>query len=141
MDPNQKQPKTTVAAIISKLQGEKEYVLITKRRINPYINKWCLPGGHINRYETAKDAIIREVREETGLEYNPKFYNYFDEIIPKQNIHAVVLVFTGVSEGTPAKDNAEISDAKYILLDDLSNYDFAFQHREILTHYRANKKG
>ncbi len=140
MDLNQKQPKTTVAAIISKLKGEKEYVLITKRRVNPYINKWCLPGGHINKYETAEDAIIREVREETGLDYNPKFYNYFDEIIPEQNLHAVVLVFTGVSEGTPAKDNAEISDAEWILPDDALNYDFAFQHDKILKHYAANKK-
>ena len=139
MDLNQKQPKTTVAAIISKLQGDKEYVLITRRRINPYINKWCLPGGHINKYETAEDAIIREVREETGLDYKPEFYGYFDEIIPEEDIHAVVLVFKGVSGGTPVRDNSEISDAKWILLDDTLDYDLAFRHREVLRHYKEGK--
>ena len=140
MDLNQKQPKTTVAAIMSKLQGEKEYVLITRRRINPYINKCCLPGGHINKYETAEDAIIREVREETGLDFLPHFYNYFDEILPDENIHAVVLVFAGASDGTLSRDNAEVSDAKWILLNDAVNYDLAFHHGEILKQYKAGNK-
>ena len=140
MDLNQKQPKTTVAAIISRLQGNKEYILITKRRINPYLDKWCLPGGHIDKYETAEDAIIREVREETGLDYLPQFYNYFDEIIPDENIHAVVLVFTGVSKGALVKENVEIRDAKWILLNDALNYDLAFHHGEILKQYKARNK-
>jgi 8-oxo-dGTP diphosphatase len=139
MDLNKIQPKTTVTAIISRLQGDDEYILITKRKINPYLNKWCLPGGHINKYETAKNAVIREVREETGLDYKPKFYNYFDEIVPDENIHAVVLVFTGISGGTLIRVNAEVSDAKWIHLNDTLNYDFAFQHNEILKHYMANK--
>ena len=140
MGSSQRQPETTVAAIISRLQGDDEYILITKRRINPYLNKWCLPGGHINRYETAENAVIREVREETGLDYQPKFYNYFDEIIPDKNVHAVVLVFIGVSEGVLVRDNDEVSDAKWILLIDILNYDFAFQHGEILKHYKGSSK-
>lgn len=140
MDLSNKQPKTTVAAIISRFIGEKEYILITKRNINPYINKWCLPGGHINKYETAQDAVIREVREETGLKYIPKFFNYFDEIIPGEHIHAVVLVFSGTSEGTPVKSNAEVCDAKWILFDEALNYDLAFKHVEILANYKAANK-
>jgi len=139
MDSYHNQPKTTVAAIISEFKEGNEYILLTKRKIEPYINKWCLPGGHINNYESAKNAVIREVREETGLDYQPLFYNYFDEIIPDQNIHAVVLAFTGTSGGSLVRDNSEISDAKWTLLDDALNYEFAFQHNEILKHYRANK--
>jgi len=139
MDLNQIQPKTTVAAIISEFKAGNEYILLTKRKVEPYINKWCLPGGHINKYESANNAVIREVREETGLDYLPVFYNYFDEIIPDQNIHAVVLVFTGISDGALVKNNAEVSDAKWVLLDDSLNYAFAFQHDEILKHYKANK--
>jgi hypothetical protein len=37
MDLNQIQPKTTVAAIISGLQGDDEYILITKRRISQIV--------------------------------------------------------------------------------------------------------
>jgi len=140
MDIIQKHPKTTVAAIISEFKGDNEYILLTKRRVDPYMNKWCLPGGHINRNELAKNAVLREVKEETGLDYLPKFYNYFDEIIPDENIHAIVLAFTGVSNGTLDSDNNEVSEAKWILLDDALNYDFAFQHGEILKQYKAGNK-
>jgi hypothetical protein len=34
MDLNQIQPKTTVAVIISRLQGDDEYIVITKHRIS-----------------------------------------------------------------------------------------------------------
>ena len=30
--------------------------------------KWTVPGGHIELGETAHDAIIREVKEETNLD-------------------------------------------------------------------------
>jgi 8-oxo-dGTP diphosphatase len=138
-DSSCKQPNTTVAAIISEFKEGNEYILLTKRKVDPYINKWCLPGGHINKYESAENAVIREVKEETGLDFQLQFYNYFDEIIPGENIHAVVLVFTVISGGTLVRDNSEVSDAKWIFLDDALNYEFAFQHDEILKHYKANK--
>ncbi|MBN2524502.1 MAG: NUDIX hydrolase [Bacteroidales bacterium] len=140
MDSYHKQPKTTVAATISEFKEDNEYILLTKRKVEPYISKWCLPGGHINKYELAENAVIREVKEETGLDFHPKFYNYFDEIVPGENIHAVVLVFTGVPGGALVKDNEEVSDAKWILLEDALNYDFAFQNEDILKRYKANKK-
>ena len=140
MDLYHKLPKTTVAAIISEIKEGNEYILLTKRKVEPYINKWCLPGGHIDKYESAKNAVIREVKEETGLDFHPKFHNYFDEIIPDKDIHAVVLVFTGISGGILVKDNSEVSDAKWVLLDDALNYEFAFQHDDILKHYKVNKK-
>lgn len=38
------------------------------------LDKWLFPGGHIDPNETPDEAIIREVREETGL--NLKLVNF-----------------------------------------------------------------
>ncbi len=38
------------------------------------LEKWLFPGGHIELNETPNEAIIREVKEETGLDL--KFLNY-----------------------------------------------------------------
>jgi 8-oxo-dGTP diphosphatase len=137
MKSNHQSPITTVGAIISKFKNDKEYILLTQRKVPPYKGKWCLPGGHIEKNETAVEAVRREVREETGLDYFPQFFNYFDEIIPEEHIHAVPLIFTGRANGTLMKENDEVNDAVWILLEDAVNYDMAFNHKDIIEHYRV----
>lgn len=46
------------------LINDKNEVLLEKRRDN---GLYCLPGGSIDLYETVKEGLIREVKEETGL--------------------------------------------------------------------------
>ncbi len=50
------------AAFIQDQQGA---VLLTRRADN---GRWCLPGGHIDPGESAAEACVREVLEETGLQ-------------------------------------------------------------------------
>jgi len=50
------------AAVIFDETGEK--VLLTRRADN---SEWCLPGGGMDAGESAEEACIREVWEETGL--------------------------------------------------------------------------
>jgi ADP-ribose pyrophosphatase YjhB (NUDIX family) len=138
MKSNHQSPVTTVGSIISKYHDDKEYILLTQRKVSPYNAKWCLPGGHIEQNETAVEAVIREVREETGLDFFPVFFNYFDEIIPEQHIHAVPLIFTGVSSGILIKNNDEVNDAVWVLIEDVVNYDMAFHHKNIIEYYLTN---
>lgn len=43
------------------------HVLLVKRKFAPGKGLWALPGGFINQSETARNASVRELREETGL--------------------------------------------------------------------------
>ena len=56
-------PEATVGALIVNAKGE---VLLV--RSNKWGTKYTVPGGHIELGERAEDAIVREVKEETGLD-------------------------------------------------------------------------
>lgn len=50
------------------IQGEQ--ILLVKRGQKSYleIGKWALPGGYLEMDETGEQAILREVKEETGYD-------------------------------------------------------------------------
>ncbi|XP_071477449.1 nucleoside diphosphate-linked moiety X motif 17-like [Diadema antillarum] len=50
------------------------YLLLTRRasHLRTFPNVWVPPGGHIELGETLIEAGLRELKEETGLQVNPK---------------------------------------------------------------------
>jgi 8-oxo-dGTP diphosphatase len=42
-------------------------LLLIRRRRSPSRGRWSLPGGRVESGETAQQALVREVAEETGL--------------------------------------------------------------------------
>src|SRR5690349_16640300 len=121
-------PETTVAAIITATIDGHEHILLTRRAGNPFKGQWCLPGGHIEPYEPARDAVIREVKEETGLDFAATFFRYFDEIIPERDIHAVVLAFTGAGMGELRAEPDEVTEIGWFALDAARSLPLAFRH-------------
>jgi len=43
-------------------------VLLIKRKYSPNEGRWALPGGLVELGERVQDAVVREIKEETGLE-------------------------------------------------------------------------
>ena len=115
-------------------------ILLTKRNVPPFENHWCLPGGHIEKGETVKQAMKREVKEETGLDFSPKFVGYWDEIIPSIEWHAVVLVFEGSFRGKIIPQKSEVKEIKWFSEKEIKNLSLAFFHKEILEKYFYAKK-
>ena len=56
-----------VGAVIFK----NDQLLLVKRRFEPEAQFWSLPGGLVEWGETVEEAIIRETREECGIEIGP----------------------------------------------------------------------
>jgi len=46
-------------------------VLCTRRDVDPYRDRWALPGGHMEVDETPAAAAARELREEVGVRADP----------------------------------------------------------------------
>jgi DNA polymerase len=55
----------TAAAII---EFPNDKILLIKRGTQVFHGYWALPGGKVEAGETVEDAVIREIKEETGLE-------------------------------------------------------------------------
>jgi nucleoside triphosphatase len=62
----QEYPEPTVGALIIDAQGK--ILLVKSHKWKGYLS---VPGGHVEFGETLEEAIVREVREETGLRVSP----------------------------------------------------------------------
>lgn len=132
-------PEATVGAILLRQNANHPEVLLTRRGYPPYKDHWCMPGGHIDPNETARQAIIREVKEEVGLDFTPRFFSYFDEIILDHKIHAVVLVFEGVYIGEVNAQPGEVLETGWFPFMQALELPLAFQHYRILSHYLQSR--
>ncbi len=92
-------------------------VLIVRRRMPPGI--YTLPGGVVETGETLAQAVVREVREETGLDIAPLALAGHREMIAHDESgrvlrHFVILSFAARwLAGEPVPNLAEISEATW----------------------------
>jgi mutator protein MutT len=57
-------------------------LLLVRRAHPPLQGQWSLPGGLVETGETTRQAVVREVLEETGLEVEPiKLVEVFERIL------------------------------------------------------------
>jgi 8-oxo-dGTP diphosphatase len=132
-------PTVSVAAIITRVEAGTLQILLTKRADNlqNFPGAWVIPGGHVEQYEPREQAIIREVKEETGLNFQPTLFGTYDEIFKERGIHAVVTVYAGPADGVLVADEYEVSEIGWYSLDAALNSDleFGFEHRKIITDF------
>jgi len=112
---------------------KREKVLLTRRTDN---GRWCLPGGAMEAGESAAEACIREVWEETGLQVNVKrlvgVYSNPDQLViyPDGNkVFMVVLSFEAeILNGELGLSN-ETTDYGYFSLNEMETMPMHGEHK------------
>jgi len=127
-------PYLAVRAIITDESGR---VLILKRAKTKHGNgEWCLPGGNIEYGQTAGEAMVREIKQETALNCTDVLFLFYLENLPSEesDLHYVNLVFECSAEGN-VQLNHESSDFAWIDPGEIHNYSIAFKNEVILKKY------
>ena len=77
----------------------------------------------------------REVKEETGLNFKPVFFKYYDEIVPKRKWHAVALIFIGSPIGKIKINKKEVKEFKWFTEKEIKKIKTAFTNKKVLEDY------
>lgn len=86
-----------------------------------YVPGWHLPGGGIERGETALEALAKEMREEGNLVFGtpPRLVHvYFNRQTSKRD-HVLLYRCEGVTQSAPRLKDREIVEAGFFALDAL----------------------
>lgn len=118
-----RRPIVGVGAIV--VQGDR--VLLVERGRQPLKGTWSLPGGVVEVGEHLKDAIRREVREETGIEVEPlRLVEVFERIMPDESgrteYHYVLIDYLCSVTGGELKAQSDARQARWVPRAELASY-------------------
>ncbi len=103
--------RDAAGCVIRDAQGR---LLLVHQAYGP--KKWTLPGGVVEDGESAWAAVVREVREELGIEVRPTLRGLYH----LAHRDAYVFIFTGeLVAGAPHPDGSEIAECGYFPPDGL----------------------
>ncbi len=133
-------PEPTVGALIFNPKGK-----IFLMKSYKWRDKYVMPGGHIELGETLKQALKREIKEETGLDiYDIEFICYQEFIFDKtfwKKKHFVFFDFACKTKSTKVKLSSEGQEHLWVSLKKALKLPIELYTRQAIKEYikkRAN---
>ncbi len=135
-------PHVAVGVVL--LEGDG--VLLIQRARNPGAGRWTVPGGGVDVGENLHAAALRELREETGLEATlGPIVEVCERIVAdeagKTLYHNVIIDFLGTAPNGQLRAGDDACDARWVPIDELSNYETTDGLGPVIERARALREG
>lgn len=122
--------KVAAAAVVAR----NDKVLLVRRTMTPGKGKWTVPGGFVEFDEDPREAVVREVLEETG--YSARVVRLLDVIFGREHDHGATLVIVFLAEllgdqPTQATDGKEVDAVGFFSPDQLPPIAFRATQRAL----------
>jgi 8-oxo-dGTP diphosphatase len=129
-----KTPYLAVDGVVRLWEGQRfKGIVLIERRYEPL--GYALPGGFVEVGETVEEAVLREVKEETGLDAQiVKLLGVYSEPNRDPRFHVVSVVFVLDAYGEP-KGGDDAKKALVFPIEDLPFDKIVFDHAKILKDY------
>ena len=103
-------------------------MLLEKRKNDPGKGRWSVPGGVVELGENVTQTVIREVKEETGLDVaEPEHIDVVDQITRDENgrikYHFVIIDYLVDLKGGTLKAASDADELEWVSLDDVEKCD------------------
>jgi len=126
-------PQVAVGAIIFK----DKKVLLVKRSKAPAKGKWAVPGGRVQPGESMKDALKREIKEETNLDIGVGDAIYAFDVIEfdedqQLSFHYVIIDFDCLYQSGILKAGDDAADARWVFASEFESLDVNVKTRDLL---------
>lgn len=124
--PTFRSPRPAVAILITKCT---EAVLLARRAVEPAKGMWDIPGGFVEPGESAEQTVVREAREETGLEVRVTgFLGSLPDVYGETTLPTLNLCFTAEVAGGDMRPQSDVESLDWFPVD-RPPADMAFKHQ------------
>jgi ADP-ribose pyrophosphatase YjhB (NUDIX family) len=105
---------------------DKGALLLVRRDREPARGRWSLPGGKVEAGESLREAVVREVREEAGIDVDVDGLIGTAEWIVRNDdgeiaYHYVILDYVCTARSTALKAGDDVSDARWVPVGELAD--------------------